>query len=197
MRHSFISALAVAGLAVTLSAQAQAAWRMVPADSRITAEVAGQGQNGPLERTYRVDNLNGTISDNGYFEMPLRLEQTNLLGDGGMGALLSGLSSDSAMVTLSTQIEPAWLNNLAVGDSLTRTLTLTARGNHFERSERVPMRVERLNQQAWQVSLAEPISIDTRQMMQLDNAQTILSLLGYRSLADTIPINFNARLIER
>lgn len=197
MRSRFISGLTGAGLVLALATQAQAAWEMVPGESEITADVAGENQRGPVERTYHVSDLAGTISDDGYFEMPLRLEQTDLLGNNGLGGLLAGLSSDSAMATLSTQIDPAWLSNLAPGDSITRTLEMTARGNHFERSEEVPLRVERLDNESWQVSLAEPVTIDTRQLMQLDNAQTILSLLGYQSLEESIPIRFDARLVDR
>lgn len=197
MRSRFISGLTGAGLVLALATQAQAAWEMVPGESEITADVAGENQRGPVERTYHVSDLAGTISDDGYFEMPLRLEQTDLLGNNGLGGLLAGLSSDSAMATLSTQIDPAWLSNLAPGDSMTRTLEMTARGNHFERSEEVPLRVERLDNESWQVSLAEPVTVDTRQLMQLDNAQTILSLLGYQSLEESIPIRFDARLVDR
>lgn len=197
MRSRFISRLTGAGLALALATQAQAAWEMVPGESEITADVAGENQRGPVKRTYHVSDLAGTISDDGYFEMPLRLEQTDLLGDNGLGGLLAGLSSDSAMATLSTQIDPAWLSNLAPGDSMTRTLEMNARGNHFERSEAVPLRVERLDNESWRLSLAEPVTVDTRQLMQLDNAQTILSLLGYQSLEESIPIRFDARLVER
>lgn len=197
MRSRFISGLTGAGLVLALATQAQAAWEMVPGESEITADVAGENQRGPVERTYHVSDLAGIISDDGYFEMPLRLEQTDLLGNNGLGGLLAGLSSDSAMATLSTQIDPAWLSNLAPGDSITRTLEMTARGNHFERSEEVPLRVERLDNESWQVSLAEPVTVDTRQLMQLDNAQTILSLLGYQSLEESIPIRFDARLVDR
>ncbi len=198
MRDRFWKMLGMAGAALALTPQAQAAWQFVPADSEITAHVSGQGQRGPMERTYHVSELEGTIDDTGRFEMPLRLEQTDLLGkQGGLGGLLSGLSSDSAMVTLSTQVNPAWLSNLQPGDATTRHVTLTASGNHFERSEQVPLTLERLDQQYYHLTLAEPISVDTNQLMQLDNAQTVLSLLGYRSLDNTIPIGFSARLIQR
>ncbi|REC95749.1 hypothetical protein [Kushneria indalinina] len=198
MGDRFWKMLGVAGLTLALTTPAQAAWRFIPADSEITAHVAGQGQRGPMERTYHVSDLAGTINDEGYFEMPLRLEQTDLLDkQGSLGGLLSGLSSDSAMVTLSTQVNPAWLSNLQPGEATTRNVTLTASGNHFERSEQLPLTLERLNQQYYHLTLAEPISVDTRQLMQLDNAQTVMSLLGYRSLNDSIPIKLNARLIKQ
>ncbi|WP_456269827.1 hypothetical protein M1D97_06010 [Kushneria sp. AK178] len=198
MRDRFWKMLGMAAATLALIPQAQAAWRFIPADSEITAHVSGQGQRGPMERTYHVSDLEGTINDEGYFEMPLRLEQTDLLGkQGGLGGLLSGLSSDSAMVTLSTQVNPAWLSNLQPGDATTRNVTLTASGHHFERSEQVPLTLERLDQQYYHLTLAEPISVDTQQLMQLDNAQTVLSLLGYQRLDDAIPIRFNARLIKQ
>ncbi|WP_299262012.1 hypothetical protein [uncultured Kushneria sp.] len=198
MRDRLWKVLGVAGATLAFTAQAQAAWQFVPADSEITAHVSGQGQRGPMEQTYHVSDLQGTIDDEGRFEMPLRLEQTDLLGkQSGLGDLLSGLSSDSAMVTLSTKVNPAWLSNLQPGDATTRNVTLTASGNHFERSEQVPLTLERLDQQYYHLTLAEPISVDTQQLMQLDNAQTVLSLLGYKRLNDTIPIEFNARLVER
>ncbi|MFC0337317.1 hypothetical protein SAMN05421848_1899 [Kushneria avicenniae] len=198
MRDRFWKMLGVAGVTLAMTTQAHAAWQLVPANSEIKAHVAGEGQRGPMERTYHVSDLAGTINDDGQFEMPLRLEQTDLLGkQGGLSGLLSGLSSDSAMVTLSTKVNPDWLSNLQPGDSTTRNVTLTASGHHFERSEEIPLTLERLDQRYYHLAFAEPISVDTQQLMKLDNAQTVLSLLGYKRLNNSIPIELDARLIRQ
>ncbi|QEL10635.1 hypothetical protein [Kushneria phosphatilytica] len=196
MRLISLTAIALGGLmAVTLSTAAEAAWRFNPDQSRITAVVTDQRPSGNVPHTYHVSQLDGTIDDDGNLTLPLSLSQTDLLKDqGNLAGLLSGFSK-SPMATLHTKVDPQWLSQLNVGESITRNLPIRARGNHFDRTERVPLKLTRTAEHRYHVTTAEPISVDTRQLMQLDNAQTVLSLLGYNKLTDTIPINFEAQLV--
>ncbi|WP_106477410.1 hypothetical protein [Phytohalomonas tamaricis] len=176
---------------------AHAAWQFDPAQSQITAAVTDQTASGNVTHTHRINKLNGTISDDGQMTLPLKLSQLDVISN--LGQLPPWLSSfsDSQMAIIEADIEPSWLTNLGVGDTMTRTLPITVRGDRFTRSERVPLRLERLSQNDYTVTTAEPINVDTQQLMQLENAQTIMSMLGYHKLTGTIPINFSARLQQQ
>ncbi|RKR06544.1 hypothetical protein C7446_0524 [Kushneria sinocarnis] len=196
MRLTSLTALALSGLmAATLSSAAEAAWQFNPDQSRITAVVTDQRPGGNVPHTYHASQLDGTIDNAGNLTLPLSLSQTDLLKDqGNLSGLLSGFSK-SPLATLHAKIDPQWLTDLGVGESMTRNLPIRAKGNHFERTERVPLKLTRTAQDRYHVTTAEPISVDTQQLMQLDNAETVMSLLGYNKLTDTIPVNFEAQLV--
>ncbi|ANF58527.1 hypothetical protein [Halotalea alkalilenta] len=192
-RNGLIAGLLGIGFSLAFSAHAEAAWRFDPMHSYIDATLTDQRTSGDVVQQHRVERLAGTIDEQGQLTLPLALDQLDLISQ--LPSWLSGLATGQ-VATITAEVDPGWFNALGIGESATRQLPLTIQGERFTRHEEVALALTRVGENEYRVRTAEPVSIDTRELMQLDNAQTILAALGFQRLSDTIPISFDARLLS-
>ncbi|AMD01789.1 hypothetical protein [Halomonas chromatireducens] len=90
------------GLALLLS-PLLAAWELDPAQSRVSATIVQIGPDGPVPRHHEVRRLAGSADTNGELQLPLRLNQSDVVERlGPLPPWLSGLT-ERPMATLTTR----------------------------------------------------------------------------------------------
>lgn len=190
-------ALLLAPLGAGLSLSAHAAWQLDPARSQVTATVVEVTPDGPLPHTHRVSHLQGELSGAGTLRVPLRLDQTDVAERlGQMPSWLSGLT-DAPLATVTAHFPAQRLDALAVGESLTDTVTLEVQSNGERRQEPLRVRFTRESSDVIRLRNAERVAIDGSALMANQNARGILLLLGYEEIGDEIPVELDATLVDR
>ena len=185
------------GLLLLLAGQAQAAWQFVPEDSQATAKVTDITDQGSQVHTHRLSNLEGHISDSGELVIPITLKQLDVVQN--LGTLPPWLSDigKKRLATVATQIDTAWLNSLNVGQSAQHTIALSQEEQRYTQTDHVALTITRTGANRFHVQTTSPVPIDTQAVMQEPNAQTVVSLLGYRQLGNTVPLSLDATLIQQ
>lgn len=192
-----LSLIAATGAALLLGSPAQAAWQLVPEQSRVEATVVEITPTGPVPHTHRVSQLQGTLGSDGTLRVPLRLRQTDILDRvGQLPPLLSGLA-DTTLTTVTIQLSPARLDSLKVGESTTETVMLGVDNQGQHQQEPLKVRITREPDSTLHVRNAERVALDGNELMQNQTARTILMLLGYEEIGDEVPIELDARLEDR
>ena len=192
-----VSTLLIAPLAAGLSLPAHAAWQLDPAQSQVTATIVEITPDGPLPHTHRVSGLQGELSDAGTLRVPLRLNQTDVAERlGQMPSWLSGLT-DAPLATVTAYFPTQRLDELAVGESLTDTVTLEVQSNGERRQEPLQVRFTRESSDVIRLQNAERVVMDGSALMANQNARGILLLLGDEEIGDEIPIKLDATLVDR
>ena len=192
-----LSLIAATGAALLLSLPAQAAWQLVPEQSRVEATIVEVTPTGPVPHTHRVSQLQGTLGSDGTLRVPLRLRQTDVLDRvGQLPPLLSGLS-DTTLATVTIQLSPERLDSLKVGESTTETVMLGVDNQGQQQQEPLKVRITRETENTLHVRNAERVALDGKELMQNQTARTILMLLGYDEIGDEVPVELDARLEDR
>ncbi|MAX31835.1 MAG: hypothetical protein CME72_02050 [Halomonadaceae bacterium] len=192
-----LSQLAAVALVALTALPAQAAWQLDPARSAIDATVIEITPSGPVPHQHWVRGLSGNISEDGTLRLPLRLSQTDLPDRlGGLPVWLKGMA-DLPLATLVTRLPPGRLNGLAVGDSLTETLTFRVDAEGVDQQEPLALRFTRESESRIRIANAERVAVDGRELMANPTLRTVLLLLGYEQIGDEVPMNLDAMLIDR
>ncbi|MCG7600572.1 hypothetical protein MHM84_12295 [Halomonas sp. McH1-25] len=192
-----LSLIAAAGAALLLGSPAQAAWQLMPEQSRVEATVVEISPTGPVPHTHRVGQLSGVLGSDGILRVPLRLRQTDILDRvGQLPPLLSGLA-DTTLTTVTIQLPPERLDNLNVGESTTETVMLGVDNQGQHQQEPLKVHITRESENTLHVRNAERIALDGKELMQNQTARTILMLLGYEAIGDEVPVELDARLENR
>lgn len=192
MRIGFATSL------VAFSALSQAAWQMDPNQSRVTAtvtEITSGGESIPHEHSLR--RMEGQISSDGTLQLPVRLNQTDIVDR--LGNLPTWMQSltNTTLVTVVTQLPPERINSLDVGQSTVAVLNLRTDANGEQREEQLPVRFTREAQDVVRVRNAEPVSIDGRELMKNQTVRSIMSLMGYQQIGNDVPVELDAVLVDR
>ncbi|GHB07816.1 hypothetical protein [Modicisalibacter luteus] len=191
------SLVAAAGAALLLGTPAQAAWQLIPEQSRVEATVVEITPTGPVPHTHRVSQLQGTLGNDGTLRVPLRLRQTDILERvGQLPPLLSGLA-DTTLTTVTVQLSPERLDSLNVGESITETVMLGVDNQGQRQQEPLKVRITRESGNTLHVRNAERVALDGKELMQNQTARTIFMLLGYEEIGDEVPVELDARLEDR
>ncbi|MBB3230964.1 hypothetical protein [Halomonas stenophila] len=191
----------VASLALALSGlvalPAQAAWQLEPSRSRLEATVIEITPTGPVPHRHQVRELSGSIDADGTLRLPLRLDQTDVLERlGPLPPWLDGMT-ERPLATLVTRLPPARLDGLAVGESLTETLSFRVDAEGVRRQEPLALRFTRVAADRIRVANAERIAVDGRELMANPTLRTVILLLGYEQIGDEVPVSLEATLIDR
>lgn len=192
-----LSLLAAVALVALTALPAQAAWQLDPARSAIDATVIEITPSGPVPHQHWVRGLSGNIGEDGTLRLPLRLSQTDLPARlGGLPVWLKGMA-DLPLATLVTRLPPERLNGLAVGDSLTETLTFRVDAEGVDQQEPLALRFTRESESRIRIANAERVAVDGRELMANPTLRTVLLLLGYEQIGDEVPMNLDAMLVDR
>ncbi|EPC02194.1 hypothetical protein L861_15915 [Litchfieldella anticariensis FP35 = DSM 16096] len=180
-----------------LSLPAQAAWQLDPAQSRLEATVVEITPNGPVPHQHQLRELRGDISPEGTLRLPLRLNQTDVLDRlGELPPWLSGVK-EMTLATLVTQLPPERLDALGVGESMTETLMFRIQSEDVTQQEPLKLRFTRHTHDEIQVTNAERVALDGRELMANQTARSVMLLLGYEQIGDEVPVQLDATLIDR
>ncbi|MCM5703883.1 hypothetical protein [Larsenimonas salina] len=181
------------GLCLMLAATgAQAAWQIEPGTSHAQAEVTHDSRTD----TVTLDRLGGTITDEGQLTVPLQYNQLDIVRNANIPTWLKD-KTNQRMATLETTIDPDWLNDLNIGETAHHRIALETKDQRYTTRDHVPITITRNDRTHYQVTTSESVEIKTQPLMEEPNAQLIMSLLGYRSLGDTIPLSLNATLSQQ
>ncbi len=185
------------GASALLFALPLAAWELAPERSRVSATVMQITPDGPVPRQHEVRRLSGSADASGTLELPLRLNQSDVVERlGPLPPWLSGLT-ERPMATLTTQFPPERLERLPVGDSLVETLTMRVQSGNAVREESLPVRFTKTSSGQVQVTNAERVSLDGRALMADPSLRTVMLLLGYEQIGDDVPVSLDAVLVRR
>ncbi|WP_458526974.1 hypothetical protein [Onishia taeanensis] len=185
------------GLMALAALPAQAAWQLDPARSALEATVVELTPSGPVPHQHRVRELSGRITEDGTLRLPLRLNQTDVLDRlDSLPVWLQGMA-EMPLATLVTRLPPERLDKLAVGDSLTETLTFTVDAEGVNRQESLALRFTRESASRVRITTAERVAVDGRELMANPTLRTVILLLGYEQIGDEVPITLDASLIAR
>ncbi len=195
---SFFSSfpLLALGASTLLFALPLAAWELDPERSRVSATVMQITPDGPIPRQHEVRRLSGSADASGALELPLRLNQSDVVER--LGPLPPWLASvtERPMATLTTRFPPERLERLAVGDSLVETLTMTVRSGNVVREESLPVRFTKTGSGQVQVTNAERVALDGQALMANPTLRSVLLLLGYEQIGDEVPVTLDALLVQ-
>ncbi|WP_445156911.1 YceI family protein [Halomonas sp. E14] len=184
-------------LALGASTLPLAAWELAPEHSRVSATVMQITPDGPVPRQHEVRRLSGSADASGTLQLPLRLNQSDVVERlGPLPPWLSGLT-ERPMATLTTQFPPERLERLTVGDSLVETLTMRVQSGNVVREESLPVRFTKTGSGQVQVTNAERVSLDGQALMADASLRTVMLLLGYEQIGDDVPVSLDAVLIKR
>ena len=143
-----------------------------------------------------MPRLVGSASPNGTLELPLRLNQVDVVARlGPLPPWLSGLT-ERPMATLTTQFPPERLERLEVGESLVETLTMTVRSGNNVRQESLPVRFTKRSSAEVQVTNAERVALDGQALMADPTLRSVMLLLGYEQIGDEVPVRLDALLVR-
>ncbi|UYG04872.1 hypothetical protein OCT51_05785 [Halomonas sp. LR3S48] len=197
MKRLFSSFPLVAlGASALLFALPLAAWELDPERSRVSATVMQITPDGPIPRQHEVRRLRGSADAGGNLELPLRLNQSDVVERlGQLPPWLSGIT-ERPMATLTTRFPPERLERLAVGDSLVEDLTMTVRSGNAEREESLPVRFTKTAEGQVQVTNAERVALDGQALMADPTLRSVLLLLGYEQIGDEVPVTLDALLVK-
>ncbi|WP_444678292.1 YceI family protein [Halomonas sp. E19] len=185
------------GASTLLLALPLAAWELAPEHSRVSATVMQITPDGPVPRQHEVRRLSGSADASGTLQLPLRLNQSDVVERlGPLPPWLSGLT-ERPMATLTTQFPPERLERLTVGDSLVETLTMRVQSGNVVREESLPVRFTKTGSGQVQVTNAERVSLDGQALMADASLRTVMLLLGYEQIGDDVPVSLDAVLIKR
>lgn len=188
--------LVALGASALLFALPLAAWELDPERSRVSATVMQITPDGPIPRQHEVRRLSGSADAGGNLELPLRLNQSDVVERlGQLPPWLSGIT-ERPMATLTTRFPPERLERLAVGDSLVENLTMTVRSGNAEREESLPVRFTKTAEGQVQVSNAERVALDGQALMADPTLRSVLLLLGYEQIGDEVPVSLDALLVK-
>lgn len=190
-------AMLALGASTLLLALPLAAWELAPEHSRVSATVMQITPDGPVPRQHEVRRLSGSADASGTLQLPLRLNQSDVVERlGPLPPWLSGLT-ERPMATLTTQFPPERLERLTVGDSLVETLTMRVQSGNVVREESLPVRFTKTGSGQVQVTNAERVSLDGQALMADASLRTVMLLLGYEQIGDDVPVSLDAVLIKR
>ncbi|MCE8039763.1 hypothetical protein [Halomonas sp. MCCC 1A11062] len=197
MKRLFASfSLLPLGATALLFALPLSAWELDPERSRVSATVMQIAPDGPIPRQHEVRRLSGSASTNGTLELPLRLNQSDVVERlGPLPPWLSGLT-ERPMATLTTQFPPERLERLEVGESLVETLTMTVRSGNNVRQESLPVRFTKTSSAEVQVTNAERVALDGQALMADPTLRSVMLLLGYEQIGDEVPVRLDALLVR-
>ena len=197
MKRLFSSfSLIALGASALLFALPLAAWELDPERSRVSATVMQITPDGPVPRQHEVRRLSGSANADGSLEMPLRLNQSDVVERlGQLPPWLAGVT-ERPMATLTTQFPPGRLDRLAVGDSLVETLTMKVRSGNAVREESLPVRFTKTSSGQVQVTNAERVALDGQALMANPTLRSVLLLLGYEQIGDEVPVSLDAVLVK-
>ncbi|PMR77765.1 hypothetical protein [Billgrantia endophytica] len=189
-----------AGLAwglVLLISPVQAEWELDPEQSRVSATVMQIGPDGPVPRHHEVRRLAGSADASGVLQLPLRLNQSDVVERlGPLPPWLSGLT-ERPMATLTTRYPPEQLERLAIGDSMVETLMLSVRSGNAIRQESLPVRFTKESANRIRVTNAERMALDGQELMADPTLRSVMLLLGYEQIGDEVPVNLDAVLTRQ
>ncbi|MCC5882532.1 MAG: hypothetical protein JJU25_07855 [Halomonas sp.] len=195
----FLSSYLILPLGATalLFALPLAAWELDPEHSRVSATVMQIGPDGPVPRQHEVRRLSGSANASGTLELPLRLNQSDVVERlGPLPPWLSGLT-ERPMATLTTQFPPERLERLEVGDSLVETLSMKVQSGSTVREESLPVRFTKRSNNEIQVTNAERVALDGKALMANPTLRSVMLMLGYEQIGDEVPVSLNAVLMKR
>ncbi|MDX5432961.1 MAG: hypothetical protein LPK20_05270 [Halomonas sp.] len=173
-----------------------AAWELDPERSRVSATVMQIGPDGPIPRQHEVRRLSGSADNSGTLELPLRLNQSDVVDRlGPLPPWLAGIT-ERPMATLTTRFPPERLDQLAVGDSLVETLTMKVQSGSAMREESLPVRFTKTGRDQVQVTNAERVALDGQALMANPTLRSVLLLLGYEQIGDEVPVSLDAMLVK-
>ncbi|MCH4564981.1 hypothetical protein MKP05_17925 [Halomonas sp. EGI 63088] len=185
------------GAVLLLALPAVAAWELDPAQSRVAATVVQIGPDGPVPRHHEVRRLAGSADASGALELPLRLNQSDVIEKlGPLPPWLSGLT-ERPLATLTTRFPPEQLEQLAVGDSLVEVLELSVQSGNATRTEPLAVRFTRESADRIRVTNAERVALDGQELMADPTLRSILLLLGYERIGDEVPVSLDAILVRQ
>lgn len=184
------------GATALLFALPLSAWELDPERSRVSATVMQIAPEGPIPRQHEVRRLSGSANASGTLELPLRLNQSDVVERlGPLPPWLSGLT-ERPMATLTTQFPPERLERLEVGESLVETLTMTVRSGNNVRQESLPVRFTKRSSAEVQVTNAERVALDGQALMADPTLRSVMLLLGYEQIGDEVPVRLDALLVR-
>lgn len=184
------------GATTLLLALPLAAWELAPERSRVSATVMQITPDGPVPRQHEVRRLSGSADASGTLQLPLRLNQSDVVERlGPLPPWLSGLT-ERPMATLTTQFPPERLERLEVGESLVETLTMRVQSGNAVRQELLPVRFTKRSSSEIQVTNAERVALDGQALMADPTLRSVLLLLGYEQIGDEVPVSLDARLVR-
>lgn len=197
MKRLFASfSLLPLGATALLFALPLSAWELDPEHSRVSATVMQIAPDGPIPRQHEVRRLSGSANASGTLELPLRLNQSDVVERlGPLPPWLSGLT-ERPMATLTTQFPPERLERLEVGESLVETLTMTVRSGNNVRQESLPVRFTKKSSAEVQVTNAERVALDGQALMADPTLRSVMLLLGYEQIGDEVPVRLDALLVR-
>jgi hypothetical protein len=197
MKRLFASfSLLPLGATALLFALPLSAWELDPERSRVSATVMQIAPEGPIPRQHEVRRLSGSANANGTLELPLRLNQSDVVERlGPLPPWLSGLT-ERPMATLTTQFPPERLERLEVGETLVETLTMTVRSGNNVRQESLPVRFTKRSSSEVQVTNAERVALDGQALMADPTLRSVMLLLGYEQIGDEVPVRLDALLVR-
>lgn len=184
------------GASALLFALPLSAWQLDPERSRVSATVMQIGPDGPVPRQHEVRRLAGSADASGTLQLPLRLNQSDLMERlGPLPPWLSGLT-ERPMATLTTQFPPERLERLAVGDSLVEVLTMKVQSGNAMHEESLSVRFTKTAEGQVQVTNAERVALDGQALMADPTVRSVLLLLGYEQIGDEVPVTLDALLVQ-
>jgi hypothetical protein len=197
MKRLFASfSLLALGASTLLASLPLAAWELDPEHSRVSATVMQIGPGGPTPRQHEVRRLSGNADESGTLQLPLRLNQSDVVERlGPLPPWLSGIT-ERPMATLTTQFPPERLERLAVGESLVETLTMKVRSGNAVREESLPVRFTKTGSGQVKVTNAERVALDGQALMADPTLRSVMLLLGYEQIGDEVPVRLDALLVK-
>ncbi|MFQ3789223.1 hypothetical protein [Halomonas sp. A29] len=197
MKRLFSSFPLVAlGASALLFALPLAAWELDPERSRVSAMVMQITPDGPIPRQHEVRRLSGSADASGNLELPLRLNQSDVIERlGQLPPWLSGITQ-RPMATLTTQFPPERLDQLAEGESMVENLTMKVQSGNSMREESLPVRFTKTGSSQIQVTNAERVALDGKALMADPTLRSVMLLLGYEQIGDEVPVSLDAMLVK-
>lgn len=181
------AAATLAILSLASSTVHAAGWALDKAQSTLSVNVTDHRATGDKTSTLRATAIQGTIDAQGNIEMPLSLDQLDLIAK--LPPLLTNKATQQSNITLKGHIDPRVLHGLSVGRAQSTPVSFWSDQQPAHRAT-YPLRLTLLQDQRIQVDTPTPIILDATPLLQKDNASIILSLLGYEKIDPKVKAEF-------
>lgn len=189
--------LAAATSLLIMPVVAQAAttgWALEPTHSALDIHLTDHRPTGNTTTRMRAAPISGTINALGDIDVPLSLNQLDVIAQ--LPPMLTQKALKHGSQHIQGHIDPAVLKGLTPHQSTTTTVTLWNPEHHSDNSQRVttPVQLTRQNDGQIQMATPSPVDVNISPLLQQDNAALITNLLGYQQLDNHAQVVFQGTL---
>lgn len=183
--HPCLRALAASILmisSVTLAQAASTGWSLDAAQSALDIQITDHRPAGNTLTHMRAAPIAGTITANGDIDIPLSLNQLDVIAQ--LPTMLTQKALNHGTQHIQGHIDPSALNALRTQQSITTTVSFWDPTRHPDSRQRVttPVQLTRQENGLIRVATPTPVNVDISPLLQQDNASLVTNLLGYQQI---------------